>query len=101
MPQGTNINNFEQSRSEHGLTSFDNATEFYLHEANPGLLSLEEARARREALGAAAFTKTPLEEEKRLAEQAVEGIVRHTAWINYARRDYLDRHWNLNDEKAA
>lgn len=97
MPQGTNISNFEQSRSEHGLTPFDNATEFYLHEANPELLSFEEARARREALGAAASTENPANEEKHHDELAVEGIARRTAWLNHARHSHSNRH----DEKAA
>lgn len=98
MPQGTNINNFEQPRSERDLAPFYEGTEFYLHEANTELVSLEEARARREALGTAAFS---VEQQKHRSELSIEGITRYTAWINYARRDYLDRHWNLDDEKAA
>lgn len=99
MPQGRNISNFEQSRSERDLTLFDNAPELYLHEANPRLLSVEGARARREALGAAA--STPMEQETHFVEPAVEVIARSGAWIEYVRRDYLDRNWNLDDEKAA
>lgn len=77
-------------KSEHVLEASD-----YYYQEN------EEAKARREALGAAAFAKAPLEQEKRLAELAVEGIVRSGAWIEYVRKDYLDRHWNLHDRDAA
>lgn len=101
MPQGTPVVNLEQYRNERDATRFDNSTEIHLHEANPELASFEETRARREALGAAAFTKTPLEQEKRRAELAVESIVRSGAWIEYVRKDYLDRHWNLHDRDAA
>lgn len=99
MPQESNVISIEQRRNEQDSTRFDDSTEFYLHEANPELTSLEEARARREALGAAAaYTKTPLpEQKKRLAEAAVEGIARSGAWIEYGRHDYLDRNWNLED----
>ncbi len=68
------------------------ASEYY-HET-------EESRARKEALGAAAFAKTPIEKE-RLSELAVEGIARSGAWIEYARKDYRDRYWNLEDREAA
>lgn len=100
MPEGANIINLEQRR-ERQSTRFDNTTEFYLHEARTGLPSLEETRARQEALGAAAFTKTPFEIKRGIAEVAVEGITRSGAWIEYARHDYLDRNWNLEDKEVA
>lgn len=102
MPEGVNISSLEQRREIESTRFVNNATEFYLHEARDDLRPLEEVRASREALGAAAFTKTPpLEMEKSIAELAVKGIVRSGAWIEYARHDYLDRNWNLEDKEAA
>lgn len=97
MPEGTNTSNLDQRR-ERASTRLDEATELDFHRSE--LVSLEEVRARREALGAAAFTKTPLEKE-RLSDLAIEGIVRSGAWIEYVRKDYRDRHWNLDEREAA
>ena len=99
MPEATNLNRIEQRR-ERDSTRFDEETRLDFHQSN--LESLAITQARKEALGAAAFTKIPLEiEQLRLAEIAVEGIIRSGAWIEYARKDYLDRHWNLEDRTAA
>jgi len=97
MPEGTNLNRIEQRR-ERDSTRFDEETRLDFHQSN--LESLAITQARKEALGAAAFTKVPFEKE-RLAEVAVKGIVRTGAWIEYARKDYIDRHWNLEDRNVA
>lgn len=96
MPQGSNVVSMDTYRESRDATPLYDATELHFREANPELSSFEEARARREALAAAAFIKTPIENE-RLAEVAVEGIVRSGAWIEYVRKDYLGRHWNLHE----
>lgn len=101
MPEGANSSSLEQRREIESTRFVSDATEFYLHEARDDLRPLEVVRASREALGAAAFIKTPLDVEKGLAEMAVKGIVRSGAWIEYARHDYLDRNWNLDDKEAA
>lgn len=99
--------NQSPQQSHEGTAPFLHGEQVDFHRASEHIQSAseyyedsEEARARREALGAAAFTKTPMEKE-RLAELAVEGIIRSGAWIEYVRKDYRDRHWNLHDRDAA